>query len=219
MNRVLVADDEERITSFIEKGLRKNGFTTLATHDGEEASRLARDQDFDLLILDLGLPRRDGFEVLQQIRGRGERLPVIILTARDELDSTVNGFEQGADDYVTKPFRFDELLARVRARLRDPGRVEEQVLRAGGVALDLRSRRAIVGDREVSLSSREFALAETLLTHAGTVMTREQLLNRVWGYDYDGGSNVVEVYIRYLRRKLGSETIETVRGSGYRFRR
>lgn len=219
-NRILVADDEERITSFVEKGLRKHGFTTLATHDGEEAARLARDDDFDLLILDLGLPRCDGFEVLRQIRGRGERLPVIVLTARDEIESTVQGFEQGADDYVTKPFRFDELLARVRARLRDPARGDDlPVVRAGGIALDLRGRHAMVGGAEVPLSSREFALAEALMTNAGSVLSREQLLNRVWGYDYDGGSNVVEVYIRYLRRKLGSDTIETVRGSGYRFRR
>jgi two-component system response regulator QseB len=218
MNRVLVADDEQRITSFIEKGLRKHGFATLATHDGAEAVRLARDEDFDLLILDLGLPHADGFEVLAQIRGRGERLPVIILTARDELDSTVRGFESGADDYLTKPFRFDELLARVRARLRDPGPADASVLRAGGVALDLQTRQARVGGVEVALSTREFALARTLMAHAGAVLSREQLLSRVWGYDYDGGSNVVEVYIRYLRLKLGADTIETIRGSGYRFR-
>ena len=218
MNRVLVADDEERITAFVEKGLRKEGFTTLACHDGSETVRLARDQDFDLLILDLGLPRADGFEVLAEIRGRGERLPVIILTARDELDSTVRGFDSGADDYLTKPFQFDELLARVRARLRDPGPAEASELRAGGVVLDLLTRQARVGGNEVALSSREFALAQTLMAHPGAVLSREQLLSRVWGYTFDGGSNVVEVYIRYLRRKLGADTIETVRGSGYRFR-
>ena len=219
MNRVLVADDEERITAFIEKGLRKHGFTTLAVHDGETAARLARDDDFDLLVLDLGMPGCDGFEVLRRIRGRGERLPVIVLTARDELDSTVAGFESGADDYVTKPFRFDELLARIRARLRDPGSRDDRVLVAGGVTLDLRARTAQVGGAEVALSAREFALAETFMAHAGAVLSREQLLSRVWGYDYDGGSNVVEVYVRYLRRKLGADCIETIRGSGYRFRR
>jgi DNA-binding response OmpR family regulator len=218
MNRVLVADDELRITAFIEKGLRKHGFTTLAAHDGAEAVRLARDEDFDLLILDLGLPHADGFEVLAEIRGRGERLPVIVLTARDELDSTVRGFDSGADDYLTKPFRFDELLARVRARLRDPGPAAATVFRAGGVKLDLQTRHAHVGGTEVALSSREFALAQTLMTHPGAVLSREQLLSRVWGYHYDGGSNVVKVYIRYLRRKLGTDTIETIRGSGYRFR-
>ena len=219
MNRVLIADDEERITAFIDKGLRKHGFVTFTTHDGAEAAALARDVDFDLMILDIGLPRCNGFEVLREIRGRGERLPVIMLTARDELVSTVSGLEAGADDYMTKPFRFDELLARVRVRLRSQGQIEEPVLSAGGVALDLRSRTATVGGTEVALSTREFALAETLMHHAGAVLSREQLLDRVWGYDYDGGSNVVEVYIRYLRRKLGTDVIETIRGSGYRFRR
>jgi len=219
VNRVLVADDEERITSFVEKGLRKHGFTTTAVHDGDSAAELARDADFDLLILDLDMPRCHGMEVLRRIRGRGERLPVVILTANDDVATTVEGFDLGADDYLTKPFRFDELLARVRARLRDPGRVAETELRAGGVVLDLRSRRATVGGREVDLSAREFALAEVLMTNAGTVLTREQLLSRVWGYDYDGGSNVVDVYVRYLRRKLGPSTIETVRGAGYRFTR
>lgn len=218
MNRILVADDEERITAFVEKGLRKHGFTTFAVHDGEQAARLARDEDFDLLILDLGLPRQDGFDVLRAVRGRGERLPVIVLTARDELDVTVDGFEHGADDYVTKPFRFDELLARVRARLRDRGRAEPTLLHAGGITLDLRARTAMAGGQEIPLSAREFALAETLVRHAGSVLSREQLLNRVWGYDFDGASNVVEVYVRYLRRKLGADTIDTVRGAGYRFR-
>ncbi len=219
MNRVLVVDDTERITAFIEKGLRKHGFTTVAAHDGASAIQLARDDDFDLMILDVGLPHCDGFEVLDQIRGRGERLPVIMLTARDELDATVTGLEAGADDYMTKPFRFDELLARIRVRLRSAGTVTEPVLRAGGVALDLRTRNATVGGEEIALSSREFALAQLLMDHVGAVLSREQILDRVWGYDYDGGSNVVEVYIRYLRRKLGAEVIETIRGSGYRFRR
>ena len=219
MNRILVVDDEERITAFIEKGLGKHGFVTVACHDGLEAVRLARDDDFDLVVLDIGLPRCDGFEVLREVRGRGEKLPVIMLTARDELASTVQGLEAGADDYLTKPFRFDELLARIRARLRAQGSVDEPVLSAGGVALDLRARTATVGGATVELSAREFALAETLMRNAGAVLSREQLLGRVWGYDFDGGSNVVEVYVRYLRKKLGSDTIETVRGSGYRFRR
>jgi DNA-binding response OmpR family regulator len=216
VNRILVADDEVRIAAFIEKGLRKHGFTTMAVHDGESAAELARDTDFDLMVLDLDMPRCDGFEVLRRIRGRGERLPVIVLTANDGVESTVEGFERGADDYVTKPFRFDELLARVRARLREPGKADESERRAGGGVLDLRGRRATVGGVEVELSAREFALADVLMANAGSVLTREQLLNRVWGYDFDGGSNVVEVYVRYLRRKLGADVIETVRGAGYR---
>jgi DNA-binding response OmpR family regulator len=223
VTRVLIADDEVRITSFIEKGLRAQGFTTMAVHDGEHAADLARDRDFDLLILDLGLPRRNGFEVLDEIRRRGERLPVIVLTARDEIDATVLGFEQGADDYLTKPFRFDELLARVRARLRDRTRTQaaiasDRYVTVGDVVLDRRARRVRTEGREVDLSATEYALADTLMEHADQVLSREQLLSRVWGYDFDGSSNVVDVYIGYLRRKLGASHIETVRGAGYRFR-
>jgi DNA-binding response OmpR family regulator len=143
-------------------------------------------------------------------------MPVLILTARDGVEDTVAGLEGGADDYVTKPFRFEELLARIRLRLRDERASEVTVLSAGDVVLDLRSRRASVGDRVVELTAREFALAEVFLRHAGQVLSREQLLSHVWGYDFDPGSNVVDVYVRYLRRKLGDGVIETVRGMGYR---
>jgi DNA-binding response OmpR family regulator len=145
-------------------------------------------------------------------------MPVIILTARDDVSDKVSGLEGGADDYVTKPFRFEELLARVRARLRG-GAAEEAELLAGDVALDLFTRRAKKGDREVELSAREFALAEVFFRNAGRVLSREQLLSLVWGYDRDPGSNVVDVYVGYLRRKLGDDVIETVRGMGYRLRR
>ena len=217
MTRILIAEDEPRIASFLEKGLRASGFTTVVVDDGRLAAAVARDSEFDLLILDLGLPSLHGLEVLRELRARGERLPVVILTARDEIDTTVAGFAGGADDYVTKPFRFEELLARVRARLRngaDPH--EPTLLRAGDVVLDLRTRRATVGDRTVELTAREFALAETFLRHADQVLSRQQLLSHVWGYDFDPESNVVDVYVRYLRRKLGPEVIETVRGMGYR---
>jgi DNA-binding response OmpR family regulator len=218
MTRILIAEDEERIVSFLEKGLRAGGYTTVAVRTGADALALARDDSFDLLILDLGLPGTDGHEVLRGMRTRGERMPVVILTARDDVNDTVAGLEGGADDYVTKPFRFEELLARIRLRLRDGAALETSVLAAGGVALDLRSRRASVNDRVVELTAREFALTEVFLRHAGQVLSREQLLSHVWGYDFDPGSNVVDVYVRYLRRKLGGDVIETVRGMGYRLR-
>jgi two-component system, OmpR family, copper resistance phosphate regulon response regulator CusR len=216
VRRILIAEDEPRIASFLEKGLRANGFTTTVTDDGRDALDLADSDDFDLLILDIGLPGRDGFGVLRELRQRGRRLPVVILTARDSVEDTVAGLEGGADDYVAKPFRFEELLARVRARLREDGVAEPTVLRVGEAALDLRTRRLTVDDRTVELTAREFAMAEMFFRHPGQVLSREQLLSHVWGYDYDPGSNVVEVYVRYLRQKLGESWITTVRGMGYR---
>ncbi|UFP96819.1 response regulator transcription factor [Gloeobacter morelensis] len=221
MNRILIAEDETRIAAFLEKGLRANGYTTIVVRNGIEAAQMASCDDFDLMILDLGLPGKEGLVVLEEMRGRGERLPVIILTARDDIADKVAGLESGADDYVTKPFRFEELLARVRARLRDTGngRTQEQlVLRSGEISLDLRTRKVSAGGRTVELSAREFTLAETFLRHPGQVMSREHLLSRVWGYDYDPGSNIVDVYVGYLRRKLNTDRIETVRGMGYRLR-
>lgn len=215
MTRILIAEDEERIVSFLEKGLRASGYTTLSVATGPDALALARDDSFELLILDLGLPGLDGHEVLRRLRARGERLPVVVLTARDGVQDTVQSLEGGADDYVTKPFRFEELLARIRLRLRDDPAVEATVLRAGTVSLDLRSRRASVGDRVVELTAREFSLLETFLRHTDQVLSRELLLSAVWGYDFDPGSNVVDVYVRYLRRKLGDGVVDTVRGMGY----
>jgi two-component system response regulator QseB len=216
VNRILIAEDEPRLASFLEKGLRSNGFVTTRAEDGDRATVLARDDDFDLLVLDLGLPGKDGTDVLRELRATGQRMPVIILTARDDVSDKVGGLEGGADDYVTKPFRFEELLARVRARLRDERTVERTVLRAGAIVLDLRTRRASTEGRTVDLTAREFTMLEVLIRHAGQVLSREQLLSHVWGYDYDPGSNVVDVYVGYLRKKLGSDSIETVRGMGYR---
>jgi DNA-binding response OmpR family regulator len=216
VNRILIAEDEPRLASFLEKGLRSNGFVTTIAADGAAASMLARDDEFDLLILDLGLPGKDGTVVLRELRAAGQRMPVLILTARDDVSDKVAGLEGGADDYVTKPFRFEELLARVRARLRDERTVEPTVLRSGGVTLDLRTRRASTNGKTVDLTAREFTMLEVLIRHPGQVLSREQLLSHVWGYDYDPGSNVVDVYVGYLRRKLGPRSIETVRGMGYR---
>jgi DNA-binding response OmpR family regulator len=221
MNRILIVEDEPRIAAFIEKGLRSHGFTTSVAVDAESATNMALSSGFDLVILDLGLPGKDGLDVLAEIRGQGENVPVIILTARDDIQDKVAGFETGADDYVTKPFRFEELLVRIKARLRNNGNgqaTEEMVIKFGDVVLDLRSRKAKVGQNIVELPAREFTLAETFLRHPGQVFSREQLLDRVWGYDYDPGSNIVDVYVGYLRKKLGSDLIETVRGMGYRLR-
>ena len=215
MNRILIAEDEERVSAFLEKGLRASGYTTSAVADGPSAVALARDDDFDLLVLDLGLPGLDGLQVLRTIRGQGQRLPVLILSARDDVEEKVRGLELGADDYLTKPFSFEELLARVRVRLRDEGTVEQTVLKEGAVVLDLRTRRAAVEGRTIELSAREFAMLEVFLRHHGQVLSREQLLSHVWGYQHDPGSNVVDVYVGYLRKKLGRERILTVRGMGY----
>jgi len=216
MSRILVAEDEPRIAAFLQKGLRAAGYATTVVADGIEAAERARDEDFDLMILDLGLPRLDGLAVLARIRARREHLPVIILTARDAVPDRVAGLDLGADDYLVKPFSFEELLARVRARLRDQGEPAATMLRAGPVGLDLVRRTAVVGGREVELTAREFLLAETLMRHPGQVLSREQLLDRVWGLAHDPGSNVVDVYVGYLRRKLGTDFIQTVRGMGYR---
>jgi DNA-binding response OmpR family regulator len=187
--------------------------------DGGAASMMARDEDFDLVVLDLGLPGKDGIDVLRDMRRAGQRVPVIILTARDDPDDKVAGLEAGADDYLGKPFHFEELLARIRARLRgDETSLGQRVLRVGDVALDLRTRWASVNGETVELSAREFELLRTFLQHPNHVLSREQLLAHVWGYDFDPGSNVIDVYVGYLRRKLGSHRFETVRGVGYRYK-
>lgn len=219
MSQILIAEDEGRIASFIAKGLRAAGFAPIVVGTGHEAFDLARTGEFDLLVLDLGLPDQDGLTVLRRLREQRVDLPVIILTARSSVTDTVAGLEGGADDYMAKPFRFEELLARIRLRLRTEGghtAGDVTVLTHGGLSLDLRSRRARVGEREIDLSAREFALAEAFLRHPGQVLSREQLLSSVWGYDFDPGSNVVDVYVRYLRNKVGAARVSTVRGMGYR---
>ncbi|MFG3321730.1 response regulator transcription factor [Streptomyces sp. NPDC048171] len=217
MNRILIVEDEERIASFVEKGLRANGFTTAAVGDGETAYEYALTGGFDLVVLDIGLPGRDGFTVLRELREARVTTPVIVLTARDSVRDTVAGLEGGADDWMTKPFRFEELLARVRLRLRTAARAPEvTVLKSGALSLDLRTRRARSQGRTVDLTAREFVLLELFLRHPGQVLSREQILSHVWGYDFDPGSNIVDVYVRALRKKLGAQQVETVRGMGYR---
>ena len=220
MTRILIAEDEPRIASFIQKGLKANSFTTAVASNGVEAITLALDYDFDLILLDLCLPDKDGLTVLEELRGQGLDVPIIILSARDDLNNKVTGLEGGANDYVTKPFRFEELLARIRLRLCDriqPTQKKESLsLTVGKLSLDLRTHKVQKGNQEIELSAKEFVLLEIFMRHPGQIMTREQLLDHVWGYDYDPGSNVVDVYVGYLRKKLGSKLIETVRGVGYR---
>ena len=217
MSSILIVEDEPRIVAFLTKGLKAAGFTTHTTAAGRQAVALAVQESFDLIILDVGLPDIDGFEVLQQLRGQGVGVPVIMLTARSSVADRVAGLEGGADDYMPKPFSFEELLARIRVRLRPEAAGADQMrLTHRDMVLDLRTRTLTLEDRTVELSAREFALAETFMRHPGQVLSREQLLSAVWGLDFDPGSNVVEVYVSYLRNKLGRDRVETVRGMGYR---
>jgi DNA-binding response OmpR family regulator len=212
---ILIAEEEARITSFLEKGLRASGFSTEVVRTGEEALSRARSGDYALLVLDLGLPGMDGLEVLRELRSEGSLLPVVILSGRHSVRDKVTGLESGASDYVTKPFRFDELLARIRVRLSDEPSVEP-LLAAGDIVLDLHTRNVIAGERTVPLSSREFELAQVFFRRPGQVLSRADLLKEVWGGDLDPGSNIIDVYVGYLRRKLGRDRITSVRGLGYR---
>jgi two-component system, OmpR family, response regulator QseB len=220
MKQILIVEDETRIAAFIAKGLKAKGYNTTIVEDAETALAMPFGCQFDLALLDLGLPGQDGLTVLETWRGQGVNFPVIILTARDDVMDKVAGLKGGADDYMTKPFSFAELLARIEVRLKasnSSNQAQEKTqIQRGNMILNLRTRKIQVGDREVELPAREFTMVEVFFRHPGQVMTRQQLLDLVWGYDYDPGSNIVDVYVGYLRKKLGNESIETVRGMGYR---
>ncbi|MFC7962525.1 DNA-binding response regulator, OmpR family, contains REC and winged-helix (wHTH) domain [Rhodococcoides kroppenstedtii] len=218
MSRILIAEDDVHIASFVGKGLRAAGYSTEHVDDGETALLMARGGGFDLIVLDIGLPSMDGFTVLARLRGEGVTTPVVVLTARDSVVDTVAGLEGGANDYMTKPFQFAELLARVRLRLQDDVATGDASLTVRDLRLDLRSRRVHIGERAVDLTAREFSLLEVFLRNADQVLSREQILGHVWGYDFDPASNVVDVYVRAVRAKIGADRIETVRGMGYRLR-
>jgi len=221
--RLLLVEDEPRVASFIAKGLEGAGYLSDVVGKGAEALyRLRQGRQWDLILLDVGLPDMDGFRVLEEIRRIDRVTPIIMLTARGDVPSRVKGLDLGADDYLPKPFDFDELVARIRAQLRHDRQQHGSLLQAGDLTLDLKARRVSRGNRAFDLTSREFALLEFFLRHQGQVLTRSQLLNGVWGYDFDPRTNVVDVYVGYLRNKLDDpqeeSMIETVRGGGYRFR-
>jgi DNA-binding response OmpR family regulator len=215
--RILVIDDERRILNFVSRGLRAEGFSTEVTDDGEEGLRLALEEQFDIVVLDLMMPGVDGRQVLSRLVEAKPDQAVIVLSALTDPSSKVLTLELGAADYVPKPFSFEELVARIRVRLREAARTSPTRLAAGRVVLDLVRREANVRGRAVVLTEREFLLLKELMHQAGQPVSKERLLSNVWGYHFDPGSNVVDVYVRRLRSKLGTDVIETVRGEGYRF--
>jgi two-component system, OmpR family, copper resistance phosphate regulon response regulator CusR len=216
--RILIVEDEARIRGFLARAFEAEGFGVDVVEDGDEGLARALEGNYDLVILDLLLPGRDGFEALREIHRQRSELPVLILSARTDLPTKLRGLELGAVDYVAKPFSLDELLARARVQLRRTRLADEgTLLRVGRLELDLASRQARVGDIVADLSDREFRLLHFLVQHGGEVVSRERLLSEVWGYDFDLRSNVVDVCVRRLRRRLGpGAPIETVRNAGYR---
>jgi DNA-binding response OmpR family regulator len=220
--RILVVEDERALAGFIEQSLRAEGYAVTVVHDGAAGEAAALTGDYALVLLDLMLPGKGGLDVLDAIRSRLPDLPVIVLTALGAVEQRVDGLDRGADDYVTKPFSLEELLARVRAQLRAPGQRASSVLEVADIRMDLRSRRVDCGGRAVELTAREFEVLAYLLRHPDQVLSREQILGAVWGFDFDPGTKVLEVYVGYLRRKLRAagddDPIETVRNVGYRLR-
>ena len=218
--RILVVEDERSIADFIERGLRSEGYAVTCAHDGESAEAEALTGDFGLVLLDVLLPKKNGLEVLKALRAHDAETPVILLTARGEIEDKVEGLDLGANDYIVKPFSVEELLARIRAHLRRPDQRTAGGLQVGDISLDFRTREVKRAGKDVRLTTREFELLAYLMRHPNQVLSRSQILNAVWGYDYDPGTNVLEVYVGYLRRKLesadGPVPIETVRAVGYK---
>jgi len=220
--KILIAEDDPGIVAFLVKGLRAEGYATAVAHDGHDATRLLGygGEDFDLVLLDLGLPGVSGLDVLSTLRQRDASLPVIVLTARAEVADKVRGLELGANDYVTKPFSFAELLARIRATLRSASQPTTNELVVGDLRLDLFTKVAYRGERRIDLAPREWALLELFMRHPTHVLSRTRILNEVWEYGFDPGNNIVDVYVSYLRKKINFADTEslilTVRGAGYR---
>ncbi|HTK65824.1 MAG TPA: response regulator transcription factor [Pseudonocardia sp.] len=220
--RVLVVEDELRMAALLKRGLTEEGYAVDVASTGTEALWHATEFDYDAVLLDVLLPEMSGIEVCRQLRERKRWMPVLMLTARDAISDRVRGLDVGADDYLVKPFSFDEMSARVRALIRRGAVERPSELRVGGLRLDPAARRAWRGDVELELSTKEYALLRMFLSHPGQVLTRSQILEHVWDYAYDGGSNVVDQYVLYLRRKIdrpfGVQQLDTVRGAGYRLR-
>ncbi len=217
--RILIVEDEQEIANYLRRGLLLEGYQVTVANDGPAGLTAAREQQHDLVILDLMLPGIDGLEIARRLRSASE-VPIIILTARDAVADRVQGLETGADDYLVKPFAFEELLARIRVQLRRrQASQQSEVLRYGGLALDTAARELRVNDRRVELTAKEYELLELFMRHPNQVLTREVIYDRVWGYDFGGESNIIEVYVRYLRQKLEASgeprLIQTVRGAGY----
>ncbi len=221
--KILVVEDEKKLAGFMRKGLEEQGFAVTLCHNGSEAYELACNEAFDLIVLDIMLPGRDGLSILQNLRERKNTVPVILVTARSETNERVQGLHAGADDYIAKPFYMDELLARIQAVLRRSSGEQLSVLRAGTLTVNLIARTVRRGDEEVVLAPREFSLLEYLMRSPGRVFTRSQILEHVWGYDFDPQTNIVDVCIQRLRAKIDASgsgsLIETVRSVGYRFRK
>jgi two-component system, OmpR family, response regulator len=221
--RILVVEDEEKMAGLIRRGLREEGMAVDVAERGEDALWMAGSTEFDAIVLDLMLPGIDGLETCRRLRDDGVWAPVLILTARDAVSDRVAGLDHGADDYLVKPFSFAELLARLRALVRRGAGERPAVLEVADLRLDPATHRVTRGGTEISLSAKEFALLEVFMRHPGEAISRFQLLEHAWDYDYENRSNVVDVYVRYLRQKVdrpfGADSIETVRGVGYRLRR
>jgi DNA-binding response OmpR family regulator len=219
--RVLIVEDDSAIVRFLERGLAAHGYQSISADNGQDGVLMAADESVDFVLLDIMLPGMDGQEVLRRIRARRPGVPVLMLTARDEMRDKVSALDGGADDYLTKPFDLEELFARMRALVRRADQPQASRIQIGDLKMDLRSHRVWRGEKLVDLSSREFALLEYFVRHQGQVLSRQQILSAVWDYAFDPGSNVVDVYVSYLRNKLDRRgepsLISTVRGAGYRF--
>jgi two-component system OmpR family response regulator len=220
--RALVVEDGSKMAALLRRGLQEEGFAVDVAANGEDGSWLGAENDYDVILLDVMLPDVDGFEVCRRLRAADRWAPILMLTARDGVQDRVAGLDAGADDYLTKPFSFDELFARVRALLRRGPSERPPVLAVGDLSLDPATRRVSRGDEVVDLTPKEFGLLELFLRHSGEALSRTRILEHVWDFAYDGDSNVVDVYVRYLRQKIdrpfGRRSIETVRGVGYRLR-